>query len=543
MNNFNLIIGKSNCTPNDVQVHSFCTSVGSKKLFIDSELVLSHGSVYGLIGKNGCGKTTLLNMIKYKEFPINDKMLVLYVEQEIEDTDKTPVELLLESNGEFFKINQRFNQLEKIMEEEDFMDREDTDEIMEEYSNIEQELKGFVPEAEEAKIKKILHGLGFTNDTMIQSSNLFSGGWKMRISLAKALYIKPDLLLLDEPTNHLDLEAIIWLGNYIETEYISVNKTKKRMALVVSHNIGFLNQVCTNILNIEDKKLVTYRGNYSSFKYNYNKKIVTHEKEWNKLMKKKKGKSKKEFADIMKKSGLEEPAKPYNVKIEFSPVPCIKGNLISVQDLSFSYDDKQIFDSVDFGIDIDSRITLVGKNGVGKSTLLKLIMGDEKPMDGYITKHNSLRIGYYHQHFEKFLPKDKTPVEYLESKVPDGLKTGTPEQTVRKYLGTMKLESQAHTSLIGNLSGGQKARVALISIIFDQPHLILMDEPTNHLDIESVEALIEGLQSYDGGLVVITHEPELITNLESELWILRNGKIEAYNNTFEEYCNSIIDNK
>ena len=543
MDSFNLIVGKSNCTPSVVQVNNFSIAIGSKKLFTDSELVLSPGCVYGLIGKNGCGKTTLLNMIKNKEFPIDDRMLVLYVEQEIEETEKNPVELLMESNGEFFKINQRFLELEEIMEQEDFIDREDSDEIMDEYSQIEQEMKGFLPEVEEAKIKKILSGLGFTQETMLQPSNLFSGGWKMRISLAKALYIKPDLLLLDEPTNHLDLEAIIWLGNYIETEYHAneSSKSKKRMALVVSHNIGFLNQVCTNILNIENGKLVTYRGNYTSYKFNFNKKIVTHEKEWNKLMKKKKGKSKKEFDEMVKKSGLEEPTRPYVVKVDFADVPHVKGNLLSVQDMSFSYGDKPIFDMVDFGIDIDSRITLVGKNGVGKSTLLKLIMGEIKPSTGYITKHNGLRVAYYHQHFENFLPKEKTPVEYLESKVPEELVSGSKMQTVRKYLGTMKLEPQAHHSLIGNLSGGQKARVAMIGIIFQQPHLILMDEPTNHLDIETVEGLIEGLQSYEGGLMVITHEPEMITNLESQLWILRNGKIEFYNNTFEDYCQSIID--
>jgi len=538
MDNFNLIVGKSNCTPNVVQVNNFSIAIGSKILFSDSELVLAQGCVYGLIGKNGCGKTTLLNMIKNKEFPIDKRMLVLYVEQEIEETDKNPVELLMESNGEFYKINKRFMELEMIMEEDDFMEREDSDDIMDEYTQIEQEMKGFVPEAEEAKIKKILIGLGFTQELMTQPSNLFSGGWKMRISLAKALYIKPDLLLLDEPTNHLDLEAIIWLSNYIETEY---HGDKKRMALVVSHNIGFLNQVCTNILNIENGKLVTYRGNYSSYKFNFNKKVVTHEKEWNKLMKKKKGKTKKEFDEIVKKSGLEEPPKPYVIKVDFASVPHVKGNLLSVQDLSFSYGSRQIFDMVDFGIDIDSRITLVGKNGVGKSTLLKLIMGEIEPSNGYVTRHNNLRVAYYHQHFENFLPKDKTPVEYLESQVPEDLVQGSKMQTVRKYLGTLKLEAQTHNSLIGNLSGGQKARVALIDIIFQKPHLILMDEPTNHLDIETVEGLIEGLQSFEGGLMVITHEPELITNLESQLWILRNNKIEFYNNTFEDYCQSIID--
>ena len=537
MDNFNLIIGKANSTSNMVQVNNFSISIGGKKLFEDSELVLSPGNIYGLIGKNGCGKTTLLRMIINREFPINDKILILHVEQEIEDTDKNPVELLLASNGTFYKQHKRFQELEDLMGTEEFVDMENSDEIMEEYEKLESELRSVVPEAEEAKIKKILKGLGFTEKTMEQPSNLFSGGWKMRISLAKSLYIEPDLLLLDEPTNHLDLEAVVWLGNYLETVFPSKNK----MALVVSHNVGFLNQVCTHTLNIEKGKLVTYKGNYSSYKYNFIKKQTHDEKEWTKLMKKKKGKSKKEFDELVKNSGLTEPEKPYEVKIRFPNIAQYSSNVISVDGMSFSYDDKVIFDNVSFGADMDSRITLIGRNGIGKSTLLKLIMEELEPNDGVVYKQNGLRIGYYHQHFENFLPKDKTPIEYLEELVPEDLISGNKMQTVRKYLGTLRLESEAHNSLIGSLSGGQKARVAFIYLLFQRPHFILLDEPTNHLDIETVEALIEGLKEYEGGLMVITHEPEMITNLESELWILENNKITFYNNTFEKYCEDLVN--
>ena len=167
-------------------------------------------------------------------------------------------------------------------------------------------------------------------------------------------------------------------------------------------------------------------------------------------------------------------------------------------------------------------------------------MGELEPSEGTVVKQNGLRIGYYHQHFESLLPKDKTPIEYLEETVPEQLISGNKMQTVRKYLGTLKLEAEAHNSTIDSLSGGQKARVAFISLLFQKPHFILLDEPTNHLDIETVEALIEGLKEYKGGLMVITHEPEMITNLESELWILENNKITFYNNTFEDYCDSLI---
>lgn len=536
MESFNLIVGKSNCTSNMVQVNNFSISINSKKLFDDSELVLAPGNNYGLIGKNGCGKTTLLKMIANRKLPVNKKILILYVEQEIEETSKTPVQLLKESNGVFYKKQIRIKEIEEIMSQEGFDEQEDSNEIMEEYENLESEMRGIVAEVEDVKIRKILKGLGFTDKMMDQESNNFSGGWKMRISLAKALYIEPDLLLLDEPTNHLDLEAVIWLGNYLEEVFPSA----KKMALIVSHNVGFLNQVCSHTLNIEKGKLVTYRGNYSSYKFNFEKKLRHEEKEWEKLMKKKKGKSKKESEELIKQSGLTEPEKPYIVNIEFPEISQYRNNVISVDNLNFSYGEKEIFNKVSFGLDMDSRVTLIGRNGIGKSTLLKLIIGELNPDDGLVMRQNGLRIGYYHQHFENFLPKDKTPIEYLEELVPEDMVNHNKMQTVRKYLGSVKLESKAHNSLIGNLSGGQKARVAMVRLIFQKPHLILFDEPTNHLDIETVEALIQGLKDYEGGIMLITHEAEIITNLESQLWILKDKKIEFYNNSFDDYCEMVL---
>ena len=235
MESFNLIVCKSNCTSNMVQVNNFSISINSKKLFDDSELVLAPGNNYGLIGKNGCGKTTLLKMIASRRLPVNERTLILYVEQEIEESDKSPVQLLTESNGVFYKNKLRLLEIEELMSHEDFESNDNSDEILQEYTKLEEEMRTVVPEVEDAKIRKILKGLGFTEETMEQSSNLFSGGWKMRISLAKALYIEPDLLLLDEPTNHLDLEAVIWLGNYME----DIFPTKNKISFIVSHKTGY----------------------------------------------------------------------------------------------------------------------------------------------------------------------------------------------------------------------------------------------------------------------------------------------------------------
>lgn len=514
MNSFNFNYDKSSCTSEIVHINKFSLKINDKVLFRDSLLSLSPGNIYGLIGKNGCGKTTLLKHIATNKFPLHERMMVLYVEQEIEDTDDNPVEILLKSNKNLAIDNN------------------------EDYEELNDQLNVFNIDKESAIIKKILHGLGFSDEMMKQSGRLFSGGWKMRISLARALYIKPDLLLLDEPTNHLDLEAVIWLGNYLESW--------KKIALVVSHNVGFLNQVSTHIINIENYKLVTYRGDYHRFKKNYRNKQKHMAKEWNKFekkvkqMKTKKKINKNEINAFIKKSTAVKPEKEYKVKVEFPDIPRFKGNIINVDDISFAYPDNCIFKKINFGIDMNSRITLVGKNGSGKSTLLKLITEEIKPDKGYILRQKGLRIGYYHQHFASNLPFDKTPVEYLLSIVPNELIINDKMHTVRCYLGRIKLEGNCHTKPMNQLSGGQKARVALVKLMFQRPHLILLDEPTNHLDIETVEALIEGLNDYDGGIIVITHESELITRLNSQLWILKDNQLHFSRYTFDDYCDEII---
>lgn len=536
MEEFNISFAneKASFSNNIVYTSDFTITINKKELFVNSELILSSGNKYGLIGKNGCGKTTLLNAIKNNLLPIKEKSIVLYVEQEISECDNSPLKILLSSNGKYFKLNKRMSEIEDLLSDENFND----DEIMEEYTTIQEKLDTYNYEKEVSIVKKILFGLGFTQNMQEEPINILSGGWKMRVSLAKALYLEPDLLLLDEPTNHLDLEATIWLGNYLYDKF-----SKDKTVLLVSHNVGFLNNVCDRILNIEDNKLITYKGDYTTFKYNYNKKIKNLEKEWGKLLKRKKKMNKKEFDELLKTSDIKEPPKPYNVKINFPEPARPKSNLVSVESVSFSYnDEKSIFENVDFGVDIDSKITLIGKNGTGKTTLLQLLTGNLQPVKGTIITKSNLKLGYYHQHFENFLPKDKSPIEFLENIIPDDLVEGNRTQTIRKYLGGIKLEGSAHNSKIESLSGGQKARVALVYLIFQKPQLILFDEPTNHLDIETVEALIEGLTNYDGGVVIVTHDSELITKLDTQLWLLKDNKISFYKNSFEDYCNEIIDN-
>jgi len=534
MNPYNFIFDKLTYTSDSISINKFSLSVVGKNLFTDSPLTLSPGNIYGLIGKNGCGKTSLLKQLALNNIFEENKIRVLYVEQELEMKDKNAVEFIFESNVKLAKMSKDVENLEKELEDGD-------DETFEKYQQALEEMRGYNKDADIAKIKSILSGLGFSNSSMEQSCLIFSGGWRMRISLARALYMEPDLLLLDEPTNHLDLEAIIWLTNYMDTW--------KGVSIIVSHNIGFLNGVCSYILNIEHNKLVAYKGNYRLFKRALQQKKVEEVKIYDSYEKKLKEFQKKNSRNaidaFIKKHEVPKPDKLYEVVIDFLAVPQFKSHIIKMSDVSFSYEDNLVLKNINVGIDMNTRATLVGPNGSGKSTFMKLLV-DNKPNSGEIWTQTNLRVGYYNQHFEDELPSNITPVEYLKNLVPKDLilEGADREKTVRAYLGRVKLEGTAHNKLIKELSGGQKARVAFIKLIFHQPHLLLLDEPTNHLDIETVEALIEGLKGFEGGVILITHEPELINALEAQLWIMDPIKksITVSKETYEEYSQKILTN-
>ena len=545
LDNFNCAFGKQNASDyQNVSIDSFSISIGKKQLFIDSQLKLSYGSKYGFIGKNGCGKSTLLKHLSSKILPVDKDMDILYVDQEIEASDKTAFQTVIESNLVRTKLLKKSEDIIKKLDDDSISEKQ-KEKLLNELNEVDNELVAINYEKDESIVRKILVGLGFSDSDQNKATKDFSGGWRMRISLARALYLQPTLLLLDEPTNHLDLNAVIWLNWYLSTW--------KKILLVVSHDQGFLNDVCDNIINIEDNKLEYYRGNFHKFKLAFAQKKINKLKEWEKVEKtvkqmKKKSKPKKEVNDFLakkEKEGICKPDKDYVVKIDFEEVKQISRPILEINDVGFQYNsDKKIFDCVNFGLDMDTRVTLVGKNGAGKSTLIKLIIGELQPTKGEVLRKNQLRIGYYHQHFDSYLPKDKTPIEYIESvsKVDDDELEGTNlYQYIRRQLGSISLEGEAHTKLIGELSGGQKARVAFIALILQRPHLLLMDEPTNHLDIESVDGLIEGINNFNGGVFVITHDSELVTRTDCDLWIVENNKLIFHKGTYEDYKDKIIE--
>jgi ATP-binding cassette subfamily F protein 1 len=492
MNPYNFTYEKLTYNINILSIDNFKLSISEKTLFEDSSLSLLYGQRYGLIGKNGHGKTSLLKQFKY--ICNDNKLRILYVEQELILDERKPVQFILDSNIKLKFYQDRVNLLQQQFENDI---SECNEEIYKELEDAQINLDSFNPNKEESLINKILFGLGFTKEMLDQPSNLFSGGWQMRLSLARSLYLEPDLLLLDEPTNHLDLEAIIWLSDYLQNW--------KKIVVIVSHNIGFINYVCTYTMNIEDKKLITYKGNYNKFKNAFNKKMIEMKKEYEKFEKKmkeikKKGLTKDKLNDFIKKNQVPRPYKDYDIKIDFFDTKKYNTPVIKINDVSFSYGNKKILDNITLGLSMDSRVTLVGLNGCGKSTLIKLIKGELKPTNGEIFIQHGIKISYYNQHFDQQLPFDKTPIEFLQDFAPSTELIGkniNKYEIVRNYLGKIKLESSAHTKLISELSGGQKARVAFVKLIFERPHILLLDEPTNHLDIETVETLIESLEIFN----------------------------------------------
>jgi ATP-binding cassette subfamily F protein 1 len=551
MSHVNISYDKFTYTADTIGINNFDLSVPGKQLLTNSKLALNPGSIYGLIGKNGSGKSSLLKkLVELKKDSANSmKISTLYVEQEIALDERNPVDFVLDSNYKQKKCQDELERLNEIMESEecDEMEPDEYELMAEKARELAETLNVWNPDMERVQVVKILIGLGFSESDLIKPSNLFSGGWQMRVSLARALYLEPDLLLLDEPTNHLDLEAIIWLGDYLNEWTHTV--------IVVSHNIGFLNEICDYIINIENNKLVQYKGNYYGFKMAYEAKQKEAEKEWEKYEKKlkdlrKKSAEKSKIQEFISKNEVKKPERPYNVNISFSEQSKIRSNVVNLSKVSFGYSlDKPIISNVDVGLDMESKIVLVGPNGSGKSTLIKLMTGEIEPTTGEVIVNSQAHIGYYNQHFENQLPLDQTPIQYLQSIIPkDFVKDGMVEQSVRSFLGQVKLEPSAHHKNIGELSGGQKARVAIVKLIFMQPHVLILDEPTNHLDIETVESLIDALVDFEGGILVITHEPELINKLNAVIWMMEpvpdstahtiNRRIDSY----EKYCELILNN-
>ncbi|GBG24109.1 ATP-binding cassette sub-family F member 1 [Hondaea fermentalgiana] len=551
----------------DINIPSFTVSAYGKTLFQNAELKIAENRKYGLIGRNGGGKSTLLRLIANGELEIPPKIDTIYVDQEVPADDTPAVDMVLQADTRRTQLLKREEEVMAILdrEEADDMSMEEHEALFNELSDISNELRLRNSDAAEAKALTLLTGLGFTQDMLRAPTKSFSGGWRMRVSIARALFLERTLTLLDEPSNHLDLNSAIYLTDVLQ-------KWKKTIILV-SHDSSLLEAVCTDIMCLADLSIQYYRGTYSQFEDQHKIYLEKIKKEYEKQEKelrsmKKKGvtnkkaaeqlaaKKKREGGGARKKKGaggdddaggniggsladrqlLQRP-KDYVVNFDFpEPEIELQGNYISVEDVAFKYPGgKTLFKKLSFGIDKDSRITIVGANGIGKSTLMKLFVGDLEPTKGEVKINRGVRIAKYHQHFLDVLPAAETPVDFLRRI------HNITYQEARNTLGRFGLEGSAHVIKLMNCSGGQKSRVVFANMALQRPSILCLDEPTNHLDLESVEALIDGINNFEGAVILISHDERVIVETECRLWVLENKTVVEWEGGFDEYRDSILE--
>lgn len=383
----------------------------------------------------------------------------------------------------------------------------------------------------------ILTGLGFNKKTIHKKTKDMSGGWRMRVALAKALFVKPSLLLLDDPTAHLDLEACVWLEEYM--------KKWDRTLVLVSHSMDFLNGVCTNMIDMRDTKLLYYGGNYDSYHKtraeNETNQMKAYTKQQEEIAHIKKfiasagtyanlvrqAKSRQKILDKMEADGFIQPVSPDKVfTFRFADVDKLPPPVLSFDNVTFSYSGNpadDLYRNLELGFDMDSRTALVGPNGVGKSTLLRLMTGKLSPTGGSVTRHTHLKLGIYSQHSAEQLDLTKSALDFVRDKYKD---KSQDYQYWRQQLGRYGLSGESQTALMGTLSEGQKSRIVFALLAIDGPNMLLLDEPTNGLDIPTIDSLADAINAFSGGVVAVSHDFRYVQALQALLDCHAGDKIQ-----------------
>jgi ATP-binding cassette subfamily F protein 3 len=536
----------------DIHMENFSISVGGRDLIVDGTVTLSFGRHYGLVGRNGTGKTTFLRyMAMHAIDGIPSNCQILHVEQEVGGDDTSALQCVLNADVERAQLLEEEAQLLTLqrnleMETESGKNKEelnagmDKDAVSQRLEEIYKKLELMDADSAESRAATILAGLSFTTEMQKKPTKTFSGGWRMRIALARALFIEPDILLLDEPTNHLDLHAVLWLETYL----VKWSKT----FIVVSHAREFLNTVVTDILHLQGQKLTSYKGDYDTFERtreeqlkNQHKAFEANERERDHMQSfidkfrynaKRASLVQSRIKALERIGRVAEVINDPDYKFEFpSPDDRPGPPIISFSDASFGYPGGPLlFKNLNFGIDLDSRVAMVGPNGIGKSTILKLIAGELQPSSGTVFRSAKVRIAVFSQHHVDGLDLSSNPLLYMMRNFP-----GVPEQKLRGHLGSFGITGNLALQPMYTLSGGQKSRVAFAKITFKKPHILLLDEPSNHLDLDAVEALIQGLVLFQGGVLMVSHDEHLISGSVEQLWAVTDGKVSPFNGTFQDY--------
>ncbi|KAL2755895.1 hypothetical protein ACRALDRAFT_1043042 [Sodiomyces alcalophilus JCM 7366] len=548
-----LQMGASGNKTKDIKLDNIDVSIGGLRILTDTNLTLAHGRRYGLVGHNGIGKSTLLRALARRELPIPPYITILHVEQEITGDDTPALQAVLDADvWRKVLLREQTDITEKLAQiEEQRASLADTSadavSIDQEREALDQRLgdvQGKLAEMEsdkaEPRAASILAGLGFSPERQQFATKTFSGGWRMRLALARALFCEPDLLLLDEPSNMLDVPSITFLSNYLQTYPNTV--------LVVSHDRAFLNEVATDIIHQHSQRLDYYRGaNFDSFYATREERKKTAKREYENQMAQrahlqsfidkfrynaaKSSEAQSRIKKLEKMPVLEPPETEYSVKFTFPDVEKMSPPIIQMSGVTFGYSkDKILLRNVDLDVQLDSRIGIVGPNGAGKTTVLRLLIGRLTPLSGVITQNPRLRVGFFAQHHVDALDLTMSAVTFMAKTYP-----GKTDEEYRRQLGAFGITGTTGLQKMALLSGGQKSRVAFACLALTNPHVLVLDEPSNHLDIEAMDALAEALKAFQGGVLMVSHDVTMLQTVCTSLWVCDNGTVEQFPGDVQAY--------
>lgn len=555
-----LDFGSSAGKSKDIKIDSFDLYVGDgQRILSDASLTLAYGRRYGLVGQNGIGKSTLLRALSRRELNIPKHITILHVEQEIRGDDTPALQSVLDADvwrksllQEESKINERIKEIETLSDdfEKDSTEarklENEKEDLEKHLQDVEEKLNDMESDKAESRAASILFGLGFSKESQSTPTKLFSGGWRMRLSLARALFCQPDLLLLDEPSNMLDVPSITFLANYLQSY--------KSTVLVVSHDRAFLNDVATDIIHQHSERLDYYRGsNFDSFYATREERIKNQRREYENQMAYRKhlqtfidkfrynaakaAEAQSRIKKLEKLPVLEPPEDDKVVTFRFPEPDKLSPPILQIQNVTFGYSpDKILFKNVELDVQLDSRIAFCGGNGTGKTTLLKLLMGQLKPTEGFISSNGRLRIGYFAQHHVDAMDLSTSAVLWLSRTFP-----GKTDEEYRRHLGSFGITGPLGLQKMQLLSGGQKSRVAFAALCMNQPHILILDEPSNHLDTQGLDALAEALNNFKGGILMVSHDVTIIDKVCNEIWVSEDNTVKKFPGTIHDYKKHILE--
>ncbi|KRA90731.1 MULTISPECIES: ATP-binding cassette domain-containing protein [Pseudomonas] len=520
-----------------IRLQNLTLQRGPQRLLEDAELTLHAGQKAGLIGANGAGKSSLFALLRGELHPDSGDCFlpadwrIAHMRQEVDTLERLAVDYVLDGD---LRLRQVQRDLAAAEAAHDGAAQ----------ARLHSELDSADGYTADARARKLLAGLGFTNEQMDRQVGDFSGGWRMRLNLAQALMCPSDLLLLDEPTNHLDLDAIIWLEEWL--------KSYPGTLMLISHDRDFLDAVVDHIAHVDQRKITLYRGGYSAFERARAERLAQQQQAYEKQQvqrahmesyiarfkaqatKARQAQSRIKALERMEELTAAHVDSPFD--FVFRESQKISSPLIDLSDARLGYGDKAVLEKVKLQLTPGARIGLLGPNGAGKSTLIKNLAGELSPLAGRLTRGENTVVGYFAQHQLDSLDSKASPLLHLQRLAPT-----EREQTLRDFLGGFDFRGARIDEPVLNFSGGEKARLALALIAWDRPNLLLLDEPTNHLDLEMRLALTMALQEFSGAVLVVSHDRHLLKSTTDNFYLVADGKVEEFDGDLEDYTRWLVE--